>query len=37
MVFRVPNGTEIAPADRAKAAKLGYVGDYIIHPDMSNP
>ena len=28
MVFRVPKGTVIAPADRAKAAKLGYVGDY---------
>ncbi len=28
MVFRVPKGTDIAPADRAKAAKLGYVGDY---------
>jgi hypothetical protein len=28
MVFRVPKGMDIAPADRAKAAKLGYVGDY---------
>ncbi len=28
MVFRVPKGTDIAPADRAKAAKLGYIGDY---------
>ncbi len=28
MVFRVPKGAEVAPADRAKAAKLGYVGDY---------
>ena len=27
MVFRVPRGTDIAPADRAKAATLGYVGD----------
>jgi hypothetical protein len=28
MVFRVPEGTEINPKDREKAAKLGYVGSY---------
>ena len=28
MVFRVPKGTAVAPADKAKAAKMGYVGDY---------
>lgn len=28
MVFRVPEGFEIAPADREKAAKLGYVGNF---------
>lgn len=28
MVFGVPPGAEIAPGDREKAAKLGYVGDY---------
>ena len=28
MVFRVPKGTVVAPADKAKAAKMGYVGDY---------
>ena len=28
MVFRVPEGTEIDPKDKAKAAKLGYVGSY---------
>lgn len=28
MVFAVPPGTEVDPKDRAKAAKLGYVGDY---------
>jgi len=28
MVFRVPEGFEIAPGDREKAARLGYVGDY---------
>ena len=28
MVFGVPKGTEVDPKDRAKAAKLGYVGDY---------
>ena len=28
MVFRVPKGTFVTPADKAKAAKMGYVGDY---------
>lgn len=28
MVFAVPKGTEVDPKDRAKAAKLGYEGDY---------
>jgi hypothetical protein len=28
MVFGVPKGTIIDPKDRAKAARLGYVGDY---------
>lgn len=28
MVFGVPEGTEIDPKDRAKAAKLGYVGNF---------
>ena len=28
MVFGVPKGAEVDPKDRAKAAKLGYVGDY---------
>jgi len=28
MVFSVPKGAEIAPKDREKAAKLGYVGNY---------
>lgn len=28
MVFRVPPGFEVAEKDRAKAEKLGYVGDY---------
>lgn len=28
MVFGVPEGAEIAPKDREKAAKLGYVGNY---------
>ena len=28
MVFAVPKGAEVDPKDRAKAAKLGYVGDY---------
>ena len=28
MVFRVPKGTVVALADKAKAAKMGYVGDY---------
>lgn len=28
MVFRVPKGTEVKPADKKKAEKLGYVGDY---------
>ncbi len=28
MVFAVPNGADIAPGDREKAARLGYVGDY---------
>ena len=28
MVFRVPEWMEIAPADRAKAARLGYAGSY---------
>lgn len=28
MVFAVPEGTPIAPADKAKAERLGYVGDY---------
>ena len=28
MVFSVPNGVEVAVKDKAKAARLGYVGDY---------
>lgn len=28
LVFRVPEGAEIAQGDREKAARLGYVGDY---------
>ncbi len=28
MVFAVPKGTDVDPKDKAKAAKLGYVGDY---------
>ncbi|MDD6149564.1 MAG: adenine-specific methyltransferase EcoRI family protein [Bacteroides sp.] len=28
MVFAVPKGSDIDPKDRAKAAKMGYVGDY---------
>ena len=28
MVFGVPEGAEVAPKDREKAAKLGYVGNY---------
>ena len=28
MVFGVPKGTDVDPKDRAKAARLGYVGDY---------
>jgi len=28
MVFAVPKGTVVAPHDKEKAAKLGYVGDY---------
>lgn len=28
MVFGVPKGTEVSPKDKAKAEKLGYVGDY---------
>jgi hypothetical protein len=28
LVFAVPPGVEIAPADREKAARLGYVGDF---------
>ena len=28
MVFAVPKGTVVAPADKAKAERLGYVGDY---------
>lgn len=28
MVFGVPEGTAIKPADKAKAARLGYVGNY---------
>ena len=28
MVFGVPKGTVVAPADKAKAERLGYVGDY---------
>lgn len=28
MVFEVPEGAEIAPKDKEKAAKLGYVGNY---------
>ncbi len=28
LVFRVPEGYEVSPGDREKAAKLGYVGDY---------
>lgn len=28
MVFGVPKGTDVDPKDKAKAARLGYVGDY---------
>lgn len=28
MVFRVPEGFDVAPGDKEKAARLGYVGDY---------
>ena len=28
MVFGVPKGTDVNPKDKAKAAKLGYIGDY---------
>lgn len=28
MVFEVPEGADIAPKDREKAAKLGYIGNY---------
>lgn len=28
MVFSVPEGAEVSPKDREKAAKLGYVGNY---------
>ncbi len=28
MVFGVPNGTEIAPKDKEKAEKLGYIGNF---------
>lgn len=28
LVFRVPQGADVAPSDREKAARLGYVGDY---------
>ena len=28
MVFGVPEGTEITPKDRAKAKRLGYIGNY---------
>jgi hypothetical protein len=28
MVFGVPPGTQVKPEDKAKAARLGYVGDY---------
>ncbi len=28
MVFGVPKGAEVAPKDKAKAARLGYVGDF---------
>ncbi len=28
MVFAVPKGTQVSPADKAKAERLGYVGDY---------
>ena len=28
MVFGVPKGTKVDPKDKAKAARLGYVGDY---------
>jgi len=28
MVFGIPKGAEVDPKDRAKAAKLGYIGDY---------
>lgn len=28
MVFEVPKGAVVAPSDREKAAKLGYVGNY---------
>jgi hypothetical protein len=28
MVFGVPKGSEVDPKDKAKAARLGYIGDY---------
>ena len=28
MVFAVPEGTEVAPHDKEKAARLGYIGNY---------
>lgn len=28
LVFRVPKGFEVAPSDREKAARMGYVGDF---------
>ena len=28
MVFGVPKGTDVDPKDKAKAAKMGYIGDY---------
>ena len=28
MVFAVPKGTQVSPADKAKAERLGYIGDY---------
>ena len=28
MVFRVPEGFEVAPGDKEKAARMGYIGDY---------
>ena len=28
MVFEIPKGAYVAPSDREKAAKLGYVGNY---------